>query len=31
MGVFMLAAEVIPVAALLAFVGFFVYYDWRGE
>jgi uncharacterized membrane protein len=28
---FMLATEVIPVAALLTFVVFFVYYDWRGE
>jgi TRAP-type C4-dicarboxylate transport system permease large subunit len=29
--VFMLAFEVIPVAALLSFVGFFAYYDWRGD
>jgi uncharacterized membrane protein len=28
---FMLAAQVIPVAAILTFVAFFVYYDWRGE
>ena len=29
--VFVLATEVIPVAALLSFVAFFVYYDWRGD
>jgi hypothetical protein len=29
--VFLLAAEAIPIAALLSFVAFFVYYDWRGE
>jgi hypothetical protein len=29
--VFMLATEVIPIAALLTFVASFVYYDWRGE
>jgi hypothetical protein len=28
---FMLAFEVIPVAALLSLVGFFVYYDWKGD
>jgi hypothetical protein len=28
---FMLAFKVIPVAALLSFVGFFVYYDWKGD
>ncbi len=29
--VFTLAFEVIPITALLSFVGFFVYYDWRGD
>ncbi|HKM60354.1 MAG TPA: hypothetical protein VJY36_05725 [Candidatus Bathyarchaeia archaeon] len=29
--IFTLATEVIPIAALLSFVGFFVYYDWRGD
>ena len=29
--IFMLATEVIPVAALLTFVAFFLYYDWRGD
>lgn len=29
--IFMQAITVIPVAALLTFVAFFVYYDWRGE
>jgi hypothetical protein len=28
---FTLAFEVIPVAALLSLVGFFVYYDWKGD
>ncbi|MGA2385097.1 MAG: DUF3796 domain-containing protein [Candidatus Bathyarchaeia archaeon] len=28
---FTLAVELIPVATLLSFVGFFVYYDWRGD
>lgn len=28
---FMLAFKVIPVAALLSLVGFFVYYDWKGD
>jgi TRAP-type C4-dicarboxylate transport system permease large subunit len=27
---FMLAMELIPIAALLSFVVFFVWYDWRG-
>jgi hypothetical protein len=29
--VFVLAFEVIPIAALLSFIAFFVYYDWRGD
>ncbi len=29
--VFMLAFEVIPIAALLSFVAFFIYYDWTGD
>jgi len=29
--VFMLVTEAIPTAALLSFVVFFVYYDWRGD
>ena len=29
--VLLLAFEVIPVAALLSLVVFFMYYDWRGE
>jgi hypothetical protein len=29
--IFLLAVEAIPVAALLAFIAFFVYYDWRGD
>ena len=28
---FVLAMELIPVAALLGFVAFFLYYDWRGD
>ncbi len=28
---FMLAMQAIPVAALLSFVGSFVYYDWKGD
>jgi TRAP-type C4-dicarboxylate transport system permease large subunit len=30
-GYFALAVELVPVAALLSFAGFFVYYDRRGE
>jgi hypothetical protein len=29
--IFMLSFQVIPVAALLSLVGFFAYYDWKGE
>jgi|WetSurMetagenome_2_1015567.scaffolds.fasta_scaffold117947_2 hypothetical protein len=29
--IFMLTTEVIPVAALFTFIGFFMYYDWKGE
>ena len=29
--IFVLSTELIPIAALLTLVAFFVYYDWRGE